>query len=135
MRVVVAAESGRIRDGLRAMLDSVLAPERVAVVDDGLSALDAIRRGGPDLVILDAHLLGEDTAKFVRAIRQARNGARCLVVTDRLGQFQPLRDAGADKVLLKGFTAAELSTAVEQLLDSVPDRSPVTGERPVVGDK
>jgi len=116
MRVIIVAESGRLREGLQAMLESFLALERVAVVDDGPSALEAIRSGQPDLVILDTQLFGEGTAAFVGAVKQAWNGASCLVMAERLGQFQPLLDARADKVLLKGFSAAELSTAVEQLL-------------------
>jgi hypothetical protein len=51
---------------------------------------------------------------------QEWNGAYCLVVTGRLGQLQPVLDAGADKVLLRGFSAAELSAAVWQLLGNVP---------------
>jgi DNA-binding NarL/FixJ family response regulator len=115
MRVMIVAEPGRLRDGLQAMLDSFPALETVAVVDDGPSALEAIRSGRSDLVILDAHLFDEGTADLVCAIKQEGNGARCVVVADRLGQFQPLLDAGADAVLLKGFSAAELRTAVEQL--------------------
>jgi two-component system invasion response regulator UvrY len=115
MRVVIVAESGRLREGLQAMLDSLPALETVAVVDDGPSALEAIQSMRPDLVILDAHLFGEGTAEFVRATSREWNGARCVVVAERLGQFQPLLDAGADRVLLKGFSAAELRTAVEQL--------------------
>ena len=127
MRVVIVAESGRLRDGLRAMLDSFLTVKTVAVVDDGPSALEAIQSGRPDLVILHTHLFEEGTAEFVQAINQESNGARSIVVADRIGQFQPLLDAGADKVLLKGFSAAELSAAVEQLLDSAPDSQPPAG--------
>ena len=115
MRVVIVAESGRLREGLQAMLDSLPTLETVAVADDGPSALEAIQSGRPDLVILDAHLFGESTAGWIRAIKQGWNGTHCIVVADRLGQFQPLLDAGADAVLLKGFSAAELRTAVEQL--------------------
>jgi DNA-binding NarL/FixJ family response regulator len=115
MRVMIVAQSGRLREGLQAMLDSFPSLETVAVVDDGPSALEAIRSERPDLVILDAHLFDEGMADLIRAIKQGCNGARCIVVADRLGQFQPLLDAGADTVLLKGFSAAELRAAVEQL--------------------
>jgi len=60
MRVVIAAEPGRLREELQAMLDSVATLEWVTVVDDGV-----------------------------------------------------------DKVLLKGFTAAELSDAIRQLSNDV----------------
>lgn len=97
------------------MLDSFPDLETVAVMDDGSSALKAIQSGRPDLIILDAHLFDEGTADLLRAVKQGWNGTHCIVVAERLGQFQPLLEAGADTVLLKGFSAAELRTAVEQL--------------------
>ena len=115
MRVMIVAEPGRLRDGLRAMLDSFPTLETVAVVDDGRSALEAIESGRPDLAILDAHWFDEGTADLIRAVKQEWNGTRCIVVAEGLGQFQPLLDAGADSVLLRGFSAAELRAAVEQL--------------------
>ena len=115
MGVVIAAESGRLRQGLRTMLVSLLDLVALTVVDNGPSALEAMRSEQPDLIILDACLFGEDAAAFVRAVKQQRNDARCIVVVERLGQFQRLLDAGADKVLLKGFSAPDLSSAVEQL--------------------
>ncbi len=115
MRVMIVAEPGRLREGLQAMLDSFPSLETVAVVDDGPSALEAIRSGRPGLVILDTYLFDEGTADLVRAIKQGWNGTDCIVVADSLRHFQPLLDAGADKVLLKGFSAAELRAAVEQL--------------------
>jgi DNA-binding NarL/FixJ family response regulator len=115
VRVMIVAEAGRLREGLQAMLDSFPSLETVAVVDDGPSALEAIQSGRPDLIILDAHLFDDGTADLVWAIKQEGNGAQCIVVADRLGQFQLLLDAGADMVLLKGFSAAELRIAVEQL--------------------
>jgi DNA-binding NarL/FixJ family response regulator len=103
------------------MLASILDLEVVAVVEDGPSALEMIRSQQSDLVIVDASLFGQDIAEFVRTIRRAWNGARCLAVADRLGQFQPLLDAGADRVLLKGFSAAELAEAIKQLSNNVAD--------------
>jgi DNA-binding NarL/FixJ family response regulator len=99
------------------MLDSFLARDAVAVAGNGNSALDAIRDGHPDLVILDTQLFEEASAAFLHAIQDASNRARCIVVADRIGQFGPLLDAGADKVLLKGFSAAELRAAVDELLE------------------
>jgi DNA-binding NarL/FixJ family response regulator len=120
MRVVIVAEAGRLREGLRMMLASMLDLEVVTVVDNGPLALEVIRNWQPDLVILDVHLLGERAARFVSATKRAWNGVRCIAVAERLGQFKPLRDVGTDTVLLKGFTAAELSDAISQLSQQVP---------------
>ena len=122
IRLMIVAEPGRLRDGLQALLDSFRALQPAILLDDGRSALLSVRNGWPDLVILDYHLFDEATQEFVRAIKQARAKVYCIVVTDRLGQFQPILDAGADDVLLKGFSAAELSRAVEQALGHIQDR-------------
>ena len=71
-------------------------------------------------------MFGEATPEFVRAIKQTRAQAYSIVVADRLGQFQPILDAGADEVLLKGFSAAELSRAVEQALSYIQDHEAST---------
>jgi DNA-binding NarL/FixJ family response regulator len=115
MRVMIVAQAGRLRDGLRVMLDSFPDLETVAMVEDGPAALETIRRRRPDLVILDAHSFDEGTADLIRVAKQGRNGIHCIVVAESLRQFQPLLDAGADTVLLRGFSAAELRKAVEQL--------------------
>ena len=126
MRLMIVAEPGRLRDGLQALLDAFGALEPAVVLDGGPSALEAIRNGCPDLVILDHHLFGEATEEFIRAIRQAQPQPYCIVVADRIGQFEPILDAGADKVLLKGFSAAELSRAVEQALGRIQDSEALT---------
>jgi DNA-binding NarL/FixJ family response regulator len=120
MQVTIVAESGRLRDGLQTMLGSLPTLETVAVVDDGPAAVEAIRKQQVDLVILDAQLFGEGTAEFISAFKQAWNRARCLVVADRPGQFRSLLEAGADRVLLRGFSAAELAEAVRQLTNNGP---------------
>jgi DNA-binding response OmpR family regulator len=126
VKLMIVAEPGRLRDGLQALLDSFRALQPAVVLDDGRSALVAIRNGWPDLVILDHHLFGEATEEFIRAISQAQPRPYCIVVADRLGQFQPILDAGADDVLFKGFSAAELSRAVEQALGHIQDSEALT---------
>jgi DNA-binding response OmpR family regulator len=127
MRVVIVAEPSRLREGLETMLDSFLTLQTVAVVEERAEALNVIRSMQPDLAILDAQLLNESTVDLVRSIKLESSGIRCIVVTERLAQFQPILEAGADEVLLKGFSAAELRSGMEQLLENMTDRSSATG--------
>jgi DNA-binding NarL/FixJ family response regulator len=126
MRVVIAAELGRLREGLRTMLVSLLDLEALTVVDNRPWALEAMRSEQPDLIILDSCLFDEDTATFVCAVKQERKDVRCIVVAERLGQFQPLLDAGTDKVLLKGFSAAEVEAPVG-IIDLAPTFCQIAG--------
>jgi DNA-binding response OmpR family regulator len=110
------------------MLDLLSALEMVAVVDDGPSALSVIRSWRPEIIILDARLLNDSAAQFVCTAKLEGKATHLIVVADRLAQFEPLLEAGADKVLLKGFSAAELSSAIGQLVPGSPDRSALSGE-------
>jgi DNA-binding NarL/FixJ family response regulator len=42
------------------------------------------------------------------------------VVAERLSRFRSLLESGADRVLLRGYSAAELAEAVRQLADNGP---------------
>jgi DNA-binding NarL/FixJ family response regulator len=88
--------------------------------------LNAEDEGGmPALVILYA--ASEDDLAFsqVRQIKEAWPGARCLALVDAGRQRPSALAAGADRVLLKGTPATQLSAAIRTL---------VAVDSPVVGD-
>lgn len=111
------AISGFVRRGL------IFEGYDVQVVEDGREALDAIRDGSPDLLILDLMLPNIDGINVTRRIRAAENAdgsARLPIlmltardsVTDRVAGL----DAGADDYLVKPFDFEELVARVRALL-------------------
>jgi len=111
---MILAAPGRLRDGLQALLASYLDTEPL-VVDEGLPAAAAIRAALPDLVILDAGCLGAGTAALVQEIKTSWSWMGCIVVVDRIAHFRAMQEAGADHVLLRGFSVTRLFEAVERL--------------------
>ena len=81
---------------------------------ESLCAAD--KEGAPTLVILYAASRDDSASVQIREIKQAYPGTRCLALVDAGRQRPPALEAGADKVLLKGVPAAQLSAAIRQVL-------------------
>lgn len=153
---LVAARPGRVRDGLRALLATIPWLKVIGQADDGASALEIVAEHQPALVLLDTNLPGGEPFDGGRPVRgrpvhgrpvRTHSGAwavlkqikarwpqvRCLVLTGNGRQGQTARAAGADGVLIRGFSTAELLTAIERLLSrgvrrERPRREPRIGE-------
>jgi DNA-binding response OmpR family regulator len=105
----------------------------VVIAADGPSALDAIERHRPALVVLDLMLPGLDGRAVTRAVRRDDEAAATpiLIVSargstiDRIAGFED----GADDYLPKPFSPAELVLRVKSILRRTPAATPDTGPR------
>jgi CheY-like chemotaxis protein len=91
----------------------------VAEVGDGASALDAIRRHPPDLIVLDLNIPGVSGAEVLRELRAdpATSAVRVVVATaeGEEGRASAMR-LGADDYLTKPFAPGVLLRTVAQVL-------------------
>jgi two-component system, OmpR family, response regulator MprA len=114
--VLVVEDDGPIRR----MLERTLAAEGYSVssVGDGGSALAAVERSVPDLVVLDLGLPGLDGLAVCRRLRDKGLALPILVLTarDAVADRVAGLDAGADDYLVKPFAAEELLARVRALL-------------------
>jgi two-component system response regulator MprA len=105
---------------IRRMLSRTLSAEGYAVeaTPDGGSALAAVERSAPDLVVLDVAMPGVGGLAVARRLREKGLGLPILMLTardgvpDRVGGL----DAGADDYLVKPFATEELLARVRALL-------------------
>jgi two-component system response regulator MprA len=105
---------------IRRMLERMLAAEGygVRLAADGSSALTAVERSVPDLVVLDVAMPGMDGLAVCRRLRAKGLSLPILLLTarDAVGDRVAGLDAGADDYLVKPFAGEELLARLRALL-------------------
>ena len=117
IRVVIADDQSMVRSGLRSLLAAEPDIEVVAEAADGESAVTAVKRHRPDVVLMDIRMPVLDGLAATRRLVAEGSAARILVLTTfDLDEyvFEALR-AGASGLLLKDATVEELVRAVRVL--------------------
>ena len=116
IRVVVADDQSLIRAGLRGILEGEPDIAVVAEAADGREAVDAARRTGADVVLMDVRMPGVDGIDATRLIRAdpTLTAVRVLVLTtfETDDYVDRALTAGADGFLGKGAEPRELVDAV-----------------------
>ncbi|MFB6708062.1 response regulator transcription factor [Streptomyces sp. NPDC056333] len=90
----------------------------VTVVGDGLAALDEVRHGRPDLLVLDVMMPRADGLDVVRVLRAEHRELAVLMLTARTTEDDLLLglDLGADDYMSKPYSPRELMARVRTLL-------------------
>jgi two-component system, OmpR family, response regulator MprA len=106
--------------GLRRALRRVLVAHGfdVEVAEDGSRAIERVRNGGVDLVVLDVMMPGADGIEVCERLRAAGDSLPVLMLTARDAVRDRVAglDAGADDYLVKPFANEELVARVRALL-------------------
>jgi DNA-binding NarL/FixJ family response regulator len=92
-------------------------------VEDCSTMLYVVPEDQPAVVLVDINIL-DDQASIFSQFKIDRPVARCLVFVDSYKRQVEASDAGADAVLLKGFTTPELFSTVNKLLARPAPASP-----------
>lgn len=113
---LIVARRGRLSDGWRALL--LAAPEigDVRQAHDASSALDLLEALGPELVLLDVELLGDDSWTLLGQLKAADPKVHCIALISNIQEQQEALAAAADAVLMKGFHADRLAKAIAPMI-------------------
>ena len=119
---------------VRRMLERTLAAEglEVSAVADGGTALAAVERSMPDVVLLDLGLPGVDGVAVCRRLRRKGASAAILMLTarDAVADRVTGLEAGADDYVVKPFATEELIARIHAL----GRREHRAGDRLALGD-
>jgi two-component system alkaline phosphatase synthesis response regulator PhoP len=104
---------------LTSLLEAYLQQEgfRVVTAGNGLEALEVVRRGPPDLIVLDIMMPEMDGVEFLRVLR-AQHSTPVILLTARVGDEDKIigLELGADDYLTKPFRPRELLARVRAVL-------------------
>ncbi|MEV0778282.1 response regulator transcription factor [Streptomyces sp. NPDC050428] len=114
--IVVAEDDAKQAELVRRYLEHE--GHAVTVLADGRAALEEVRRGEPDLVVLDVMMPRTDGLDVVRILRAERREVLVLMLTARSTEDDLLLglDLGADDYMTKPFSPRELTARVRTLL-------------------
>jgi RNA polymerase sigma factor (sigma-70 family) len=115
IRVVIADDQALVRAGFRKILEADPEIEVVSEAQDGLEAVDASRRLGPDVVLMDIRMPKMDGLEATRRLLDGATTATRVLILTTFGLneyvYGALR-AGASGFLLKDAPPEELLAAV-----------------------
>jgi DNA-binding NarL/FixJ family response regulator len=134
---IIVAPPGRLRDGWQALLAAIPQIGQVRAVDDAVSTLKIVTTVSPDLVMLDAEAFGDQAGTLLAGIKEVKPQCRCIALICNISGGQQARSAGADAILIKGFSAAKLFGTVDRLLPAqrnAPDEERTTPDL-ISGDR
>ena len=128
-RVLVVEDEQAIADAVAARLRAE--GFEVHTAADGPAAVDAARRTGPDVIVLDVMLPGFDGLEVCRRL-QAERPVPVLMLTARDDETDLLVGlaVGADDYLTKPFSMRELTARVHALLRRVDRAAPAAAPAP-----
>ena len=116
MRILVVEDDAAVRDSLARTLR--FEGYQVDTAGDGREALDVVRAGEPDAVILDVSMPRMDGLETCRRLRADGVVLPVLMLTarDSVGDRVAGLDAGADDYLVKPFALQELLARIRAML-------------------
>jgi DNA-binding NarL/FixJ family response regulator len=117
IRVLIADDHQVVRRGLRTFLEVQGDLEVVAEAADGDECVELAQAVHPDVILLDLKMPGTDGVAALRALREAGNPARVLVVTSftDLDLVVPAVRAGASGYVSKDVAPAALAAAIRSV--------------------
>ncbi|MDO8490535.1 MAG: response regulator transcription factor [Dehalococcoidia bacterium] len=114
MRVLIVDDHALIRDGIRAMLESLPDIEVVGEAANGQDAIEKTRQLQPDIVMMDLTMPGMGGLEATRHIKKESPEVKVMALTmhENDEHFFQIINAGACGYFIKGGSSTELIAAL-----------------------
>ena len=116
--ILVVDDHAIVREGLRRMLDASKLGWNVDEARDGFEALERLRKGAYDVVVVDLSMPGMGGLEFLRRARLDFPRVRILILSMHAEEQYAMRafKAGANGYVTKDCATAELAEAVRKVV-------------------
>lgn len=117
IRVLVVDDHAILRDGIRSILESQEDIRVVGEAENGLEAIEHIKRTPPDIVLMDISMPGMNGLEATRFIKRNFPQVKVLILTqhDNHEYIAPALQAGAAGYVLKRSGRREMLNALRQV--------------------
>jgi two-component system, NarL family, response regulator LiaR len=134
IQVLVVDDHAVVRQGVRALLETVPGIEIVGEAEDGVQALERIKQLMPDVVLLDLVMPRMEGTEVIRKVVEDELETRILVLTSFATDDKvfPAIKAGALGYLLKDSGPRELVDAIHQVYRGESSLSPAIARKLVL---
>jgi NarL family two-component system response regulator LiaR len=131
IRVLIADDHAVVREGLRALIESMPDLELVGEAADGLEAVQKARELQPDVILMDLQMPRKDGIGAISDIVRDDPKARILVLTSFADDEKafPAIKAGATGYLLKDSQPDDLLQAIHDVYRGEPSLNPTIARR------
>jgi|GEM_PF-4725690 len=114
---ILVSEPGPLCDGLQALLGAIPNVQPVSLNYDGSDTIaKKVEQYSPNLMLMNPSKSGERACEIVRKVKRHSPQTFCVVLTQRSQYVGGIKEAGADKVLLRGVHASKLVNMLEGAL-------------------
>jgi DNA-binding NarL/FixJ family response regulator len=118
IRLIIADDSARTRDALRALIATWPDIELVGEATNGQDAIRLVGELHPSVVVMDLEMPQMSGVQATRLIKESWPSVNVIVVTMSASQRNAAMDAGADGFVMKGDSPGKLLSAVRSVSDS-----------------
>jgi DNA-binding NarL/FixJ family response regulator len=91
MNVLLVDDAASVREHLGSLVRAVPGVDSVMEAEDSITALDAIARAAPDLIVLDLNLPGVSGLELLPIMKERVPGAVVVVLTNHTGPAYEVR--------------------------------------------
>jgi len=130
--ILIIGPAGRLREGLCAVLRTFAGIADLVTTDNFDSGYELAVRHQPSLVIVDVNDPLDGECIFLKRILSSNEQGRCLVIARAMDQAVQAKHAGADAILLHGFSTRTLNQTLVSLgviHESGSSKNPTTSSR------
>ena len=130
-RVVIADDHAIVREGLKRLLEGQEGIEIAGEATNGFEALDLVRAGGFDILLLDLSMPGKSGIELIKQVKDESPKLRVLVLTMHEEDQYAVRAirAGASGYLTKESAPGQLVSAIRRLAEGRLYISPSVAEQ------